>query len=53
MFFFLEELHRVIIHGILHFCGLKDKTKSEAEVMRKAEDDALVLLKKNYLLDNQ
>ncbi len=41
---FLEELHRVIIHGILHLCGLKDKRKVDAKNMRKAEDEALFLL---------
>ena len=30
---FLEELHRVIIHGVLHFCGYKDKTKKQQETM--------------------
>ncbi|MDD3787392.1 MAG: rRNA maturation RNase YbeY [Petrimonas sp.] len=39
-----EELHRVIIHGILHLCGLKDKSDIEAKKMRKAEDEALNLL---------
>ena len=38
---FKEELHRVIIHGILHFCGYKDKTPKEAKNMRKEEDLAL------------
>ena len=38
---FTDELHRVMIHGVLHFCGLKDKTEEEATQMRKAEDDAL------------
>ncbi len=38
---FTNELHRVIIHGVLHFCGLKDKSDEEAENMRKAENDAL------------
>ncbi len=41
---FQEELHRVIIHGILHLCGLKDKRKVDAKNMRKAEDEALFLL---------
>jgi probable rRNA maturation factor len=35
---FENELHRVIIHGLLHLCGYKDKTKSEASLMRKKED---------------
>lgn len=38
---FEEELHRVIIHGTLHLCGYKDKTKGEAELMRKKENWAL------------
>lgn len=41
---FDEELNRVLIHGILHFMGLKDKTKSEADNMRKAENESLQLL---------
>lgn len=32
-----EELHRVIFHGALHFCGYKDKSKTDMEKMRKAE----------------
>lgn len=36
-----EELHRVIIHGILHLCGLKDKSESDAKKMRRAEEEAL------------
>ena len=42
-----EELHRVIIHGILHLCGLNDKTPEEREVMQQAEDEALALLTNN------
>ena len=38
---FEDELHRVIIHGILHYCGFNDKTKVEASLMRKKEDEAL------------
>jgi len=38
---FEEELHRVIIHGALHLCGYKDKTKLDAETMRKKENWAL------------
>lgn len=41
---FKEELHRVIIHGILHYCGFKDKTESDAKQMRLKEDEALSLL---------
>ena len=35
---FLQELHRVIIHGVLHLCGYKDKSPSEAKQMRSKED---------------
>ena len=38
-----EELHRVIIHGILHLCGLDDKGPGERELMEAAEDRALTL----------
>lgn len=39
-----EELHRVIIHGVLHLLGLKDKSEKEASQMRQAENEALKLL---------
>ena len=39
-----EELFRVIIHGILHLCGLKDKSSNDAKLMREAENNALNLL---------
>lgn len=35
------ELKRVIIHGILHLCGINDKGEGEREIMEGAEDDAL------------
>lgn len=38
---FREELKRVMIHGILHLCGYKDKTKAASELMRKKENWAL------------
>lgn len=40
---FEDELHRVMIHGILHFCGYKDKTQEEKQLMRKKEDYCLSL----------
>ncbi|MBR9913563.1 MAG: rRNA maturation RNase YbeY [Algicola sp.] len=43
---FHNELHRVMIHGILHYCGYKDKTDKDAELMRKKEDDYLNTLSK-------
>jgi len=42
---FDDELKRVMIHGILHFMGFKDKTKIEKELMRKEEDKAINLFK--------
>jgi rRNA maturation RNase YbeY len=36
-----RELHRVLIHGILHFCGFKDKRNEDKKLMRKMEDDCL------------
>lgn len=41
-----EELHRVIIHGILHLCGINDKGPGEREIMEKEENKALQLWKK-------
>ena len=40
---FREELHRVIIHGILHLCGQGDKSEEEASEMRRLENWALGL----------
>lgn len=39
-----KELHRVIIHGILHLCGINDKGPGEREIMEQAEDKALAML---------
>ena len=41
---FEHELHRVIIHGVLHLLGGKDKTEAEAAAMRKKENQALKIL---------
>ena len=40
---FENELHRVIIHGVLHYCGYKDKTKKDADLMIVKENKALSL----------
>ncbi len=40
------ELQRVVIHGVLHLCGLKDKSENDQKNMRKAEEDALLLFDK-------
>ena len=39
-----DELHRVIIHGILHLCGIDDKGSGQRQLMEAAEDRALALL---------
>ena len=40
---FEEELRRVVVHGILHFCGYKDKTKEEEALMREKENEKLIM----------
>jgi rRNA maturation RNase YbeY len=40
---FDDELKRVMIHGLLHFMGYKDKTETEAAIMRAKEDEKLSL----------
>ena len=44
-----RELHRVIIHGILHLCGINDKGPGEREIMEQNENEALAL----YFHDQQ
>ena len=38
---FDNELKRVLVHGVLHLCGYRDKTKEEKQQMRKKENEAL------------
>ncbi|WP_423738329.1 rRNA maturation RNase YbeY [Christiangramia fulva] len=38
---FNEELKRVMIHGVLHFCGYKDKTERDKELMRRKEEEKM------------
>ena len=38
-----EELHRIIIHGVLHLCGINDKGPGEREIMTRHENEALKL----------
>lgn len=42
---FENELHRVMIHGVLHYCGFKDKSEEDKGIMRKREDFHLNRLK--------
>ena len=44
---FLNELYRVMAHGVLHLCGFADKSEQEALTMRQKEDDALLLMNSN------
>jgi probable rRNA maturation factor len=37
----VDELHRVMIHGVLHLCGYKDKTKADQALMRQKENESL------------
>lgn len=43
---FFDELHRVIVHGLLHLLGYNDKSESEQKVMREKEDACISLLHK-------
>ena len=40
---FEEELKRVMIHGVLHYCGYKDKSESDELLMRSKEDEKIKL----------
>lgn len=40
---FEEELRRVLVHGILHYCGYKDKTTSDEQIMRSKEDEKIAM----------
>ncbi|MDQ1772962.1 rRNA maturation RNase YbeY [Labilibaculum sp. A4] len=41
---YLQELHRVMIHGVLHLMGIDDKTDEDQEIMTQKEDESLALL---------
>ena len=40
---FEEELKRVLVHGVLHYCGYKDKTEADAVLMRRKEDEKIAM----------
>lgn len=46
---FQEEMLRVIVHGVLHICGYKDKSESEAAIMRKMENESIALFHEMFL----
>lgn len=41
---FKDELHRVVVHGVLHLLGYGDKSEDEEKLMRKKENEALLLI---------
>jgi len=41
---YTKELHRVMIHGVLHLCGFKDKKIVDKQLIRSKEDEALIRL---------
>ncbi|PJJ10151.1 rRNA maturation RNase YbeY [Flavobacterium sp. 1] len=41
--FFEDELKRVLVHGILHYCGYKDKSEKDEALMRSKEDEKLAM----------
>ena len=45
-----DELNRVIIHGVLHLCGINDKGPGERAIMEEAENKALTLLSQLFEL---
>jgi rRNA maturation RNase YbeY len=47
---FENEIHRIVIHGVLHLLGYKDKTKKDKLLMTEKEDLYLKLFNDNYLL---
>ncbi|MBP8066531.1 MAG: rRNA maturation RNase YbeY [Flavobacterium sp.] len=40
---FEEELKRVMIHGVLHYCGYKDKSEADEKIMRSKEDEKVAM----------
>jgi len=40
---FEDELKRVIVHGVLHYCGYKDKSESDEALMRTKEDEKIAM----------
>jgi rRNA maturation RNase YbeY len=38
---FQEELQRVLVHGVLHYCGYKDKSEDDKQLMRNKEDEKI------------
>jgi len=47
-----EEIKRVMVHGVLHYCGYKDKSVSDEALMRKKENEKIGMFRSNKGLDN-
>ena len=45
---FEEELRRVMVHGILHLCGYKDKTNADKILMKQKEEESLILFNTQF-----
>ena len=46
---FEEELKRVMVHGILHYCGYKDKTEADEQLIRSKEDEKIKMFHVKHL----
>lgn len=46
---FDEELKRVLVHGVLHYCGFKDKSEEEEQLMRQKEDEKIKMFHVEHL----
>ena len=47
---YAEELLRVVIHGVLHLCGINDKGPGEREIMERHENEALAICPDNVYM---
>jgi len=49
---YAQEMHRVLIHGILHLCGYEDKTQEQQQMMRRKEDYYLRNIRLDIMLED-
>ena len=47
---FEEELKRVLVHGVLHYCGYKDKSEIDEQLMRNKEDEKIKMFHVEHLV---
>ena len=45
---FEEELQRVLVHGVLHYCGYKDKSENDEQLMRNKEDEKMKMFHEEH-----